>query len=180
MKKITLLATVIFLMGNTVQSQSSYLITENNLHLNNDHPISFNERGINFFVFPNGEFDFDTATNAENDIVYRKGRRYLDADAGVIIEHDSQGRVRRVGNVFMNYDYQNRIKRIGSVYMKYNRFVLTHVGGMQLMYDRNKKLINTIGLVKRYDTRYGYCYNFNENQHSDNATYYYRKNGLRK
>jgi hypothetical protein len=144
MKKITLLVTVIFLMGNTVQSQSSYLITENNLHLNHDIPISFNERGINFFVFPNGEFDFDTAKNAESDIVFRKGRRNLNADTGVVIEHDSQGRVRRVGNVFMNYDYQNRIKRIGGVYMKYNRFVLTHVGGMQLIYDRDKKLINTI------------------------------------
>lgn len=167
-------------MGNTVQSQSNYLITEKNLLLNHHYPISFNERGINFFVFPNGEFDFDTAKTTDSDMVFRKGRRNLNADTGVIIEHDSQGRVRRVGNVFMNYDYQNRIKRIGSVYMKYNRFVLTHVGGMQLIYDRDKKLINTIGFVKKNDIRYGYCSNYYENEHSDNATYYYRKNGLRK
>jgi hypothetical protein len=58
--------------------------------------------------------------------------------------------------------------------------VITLLSGMQLIYNRDKKLIITIGFVKKNKTRYGYCSNFYENKYSDNATYYYRKIGLKK
>jgi hypothetical protein len=41
-------------------------------------------------------------------------------------------------------------------------------------------MINTDGFGKKNETRYGYCSNIYENKNSDNAKYYYRKNGLRK
>ncbi len=180
MKKITLLFTVIFLLGNTVQAQVRSLTAANNHRIDIDEPIYFNERGIDFFVFPNGEFDFNTEPNTDGDIIYRKGRRNCNSNVGVLIEHDNQGRVRRIGNVFLNYDFQNRIKRIGSIYMKYNRFALTQIGGMKLIYNYHGELINTIGFVKGNCIRYGYCYTNSEDDNKEYSSYYFRKNGLRK
>ena len=67
---------------------------------------------------------------------------------GVKVEHDNQGRVRRIGNVFVNYDAQDRIKRIGSVYMTYNNFALTRVGNLQIIYNRRGQIVDIVGNVK--------------------------------
>jgi hypothetical protein len=175
MKKITLLVTVIFLVENAVHAQVRSLTNncENNLTIN--QPLAFNERGIDFFVFPNGEFDFNTEPISNTEIVYRKGRPNFNGNVGVIIEHDNQGRIRRIGNVFLNYDYQNRIKRIGSVYMRYNRYSLTQIGGMRLLYDRRGNLVNTRGFIKGNGIRYGYCVANTNDECDDYSSLYFRR-----
>lgn len=157
MKTITLHFAAFFLMVNAVQAQFRSLTTTCNNAIEVDQPIAFNERGITFYVFTNGEFDFNTDPNTTTDILYRKGRRNYNDNPGVLIEQDSQGRIRRIGNVFLNYDYQNRVKRIGSVFMKYNRNLLTQIGGMRLIYDCNNNLVNQIGFITNHGVRYGYC-----------------------
>ncbi len=130
----------------------------------NPQPIRFVERGVTFFVFPNGEFDFNTHRS-----MYRRGRRgnvnatfgapgirvrytrprNRDHRYGVRIEHDRFGKVRRVGNTFINYDRSGRVKRIGSVYMQYGRFdQLRQIGGMRVKYNRWGRLIWSNGTVK--------------------------------
>lgn len=175
MKKITLLVTVIFLLGKSVHAQVRSLTTELSYDASLEQPIAFNERGIDFFVFPNGEFDFNTAPSANEDLVYRKGRRNCNSTSGVLIEQDAEGRIRRIGNVFLNYDYQNRIKRIGSVFMKYNCFALSQIGGMRLIYNRGGQLINTVGFVKGNNVRYGYCYANPYEAYNNTSSYYFRK-----
>ena len=68
--------------------------------------VTFIERDIQFHVFLNGDFDFDTHYN---------NTRYN----GVRIERDRSGKVRRVGNAFINYDSRGNVKRIGSIYIDY-------------------------------------------------------------
>ncbi|MGH1387555.1 hypothetical protein [Kordia sp.] len=126
-------------------------------------PIKFVERGVEFFVFLNGEFDFNT-----HPVNYRRGRRstanrtygaprvrtrgnrHNTRNIGVRVEHDYNGRVRRIGNLFINYDRFGRVKRIGSIYMRYhNRHgKLKQVGGLRLKYNYRGRLIRQIGNVK--------------------------------
>lgn len=158
-------------------------------------PIVFIERGIEFFVFFNGDFDFNTRPeDSQGGIFYRRGgtRRNstVNMNYGVRIEHDSFGRVRRVGNTFINYDNRNRVSRIGSVFMRYNRFALTRIGGMQIVYNNRGKIIRTIGQVNftrgSYDFAntmyYGSPSNYHSNNgytYNDDSFYYYKADGTR-
>lgn len=80
------------------------------IHYRDAEPIVFMERGIEFFVFLNGDFDFNTRPqDSHGDYYYRRGASARGTTAiainyGVRIEHDSFGRVRRIGNTFINYD----------------------------------------------------------------------------
>ena len=196
MKKITLLVASILLVGSVANS-SEIIKNSGEERRNNysfDEPISFTERGIEFFVFPNGDFDFNTRPDdSEGDYYYKTaGKRETTEEKrpmnyGTRIEHDSFGRVRRVGNTFINYDNRDRVSRIGSVYMRYNRTALTQIGGMRIIYNRRGEIVDTIGNIKSYS---GYAYN-NYNNHyyddndnysasnNDNDYYYYKNDGTK-
>lgn len=209
MKKITFLVASILLFGGgvanaTVKNNSSH---ERRLPVDfrNAEPIVFTERGVEFFVFADGQFDFNTRPSS-GDMYYKQSRRgdvnktygapssFRDRNYGVKVEHDEMGRVRRIGNVFINYDSNDRIKRVGSIYMTYNRYALKQVGGLQIIYNRRGQIVDMIGSVKG---RRGYDYSpnnndnwgndydnnqnsnnndYNDNQNSkDQDQYYYKK-----
>ncbi|WP_138434096.1 hypothetical protein [Winogradskyella algicola] len=165
-------------------------------------PISFVERGVEFLIFPDGSFDFNTevlTTNPGNDdFYYRRNRRSTNSTygapntsqyhtRGVIVTHDRLGRVRRIGNVFINYDRQGRIKRAGTVYMTYRRGQLKQVGGLRILYNRYGTVIGTRGFVNHnnigngiHESDHHYPYTYGDdwnNDWNDNEFYYYRKNG---
>lgn len=170
-------------------------------------PIVFMERGIEFYVFPNGEFDFNTVTTTAPrprggrgnvNATYGAPGSYTNTNSynnvrnnGTKIEHDYMGRVRRIGNVFINYDNVGRVKRVGSVYMNYNSFALSQVGGLRIIYDRRGRIINIVGVVNGYSSNYNYNtqngYNQNNNYYNDNDNgydneedyYYYRQDGTK-
>ncbi len=181
-KKITLFVASLMLVANA--TKASTLINDATKKLefktrfNHNEPIEFNERGIQFYVFPNGEFDFNTQNeNSQGGMYYKTaGRRSFEVNinlnGGVAIERDNYGRVRRVGNTFINYDFQDRVSRIGSVYMRYNRFALTQVGGLQIVYNRFGEIIDIFGQVKAYRNYQPYC-NTNSYHNNNNNTYYY-------
>ena len=198
MKKITLLVASILLVGSVANaSEIKKSGEEKRTRFSFDEPISFMERGIEFFVFPNGEFDFNTRPeDSEGDYFYKTaGKRGTTVQArgpinyGTRIEHDSFGRVRRIGNTFINYDSRDRVNRIGSVYMRYNRFALTQIGGMRIVYNRRGEIVDTVGRIKGYSNS-GYAYNYNNHYEDDNYTasnyndndsdyYYYKADGTK-
>jgi len=171
-------------------------------------PIKFVERGVEFFIFQNGEFDFNTHPVAFNRTrrssinttfgaprVRTRGNRYYTRNVGVRVEHDRNGRVRRIGNLFVNYDRYGRVKRIGSIYMRYHyrHGKVKQVGGLYLKYNRRGRLIRQYGNVKPIITHTNYGdddidIDFDDdfqNGHDIPATddddlYYYRKNGNQK
>lgn len=141
-------------------------------------PVMFVERGVEFLIFPNGEFDFNTeliSNPYDDDVYYRSTSKRSNANRthgapghyddynynpGTLILHDHYGNVRRIGNVFMNYDYYGRIRRVGSVYMRYRHNKLVQVGGLKLQYDRHGRFVGTRGKVNRHNHGYNY---FNQN-----------------
>jgi len=190
MDKITLLAAAILMLGATANASEVNRISDGTAKARFDieQPIEFTERGIAFFVFANGEFDFNTESSTHVEIYNKIGRRNYNYNSGVTIEHDANGRVRRIGNVFVNYDNIGRIKRIGTIYMTYKSLWLTQVGGLKITYNRWGQISSMFGNVKENLTQ---NYNFNDgcgtgfaNSHShqtntSNDHQYFRGNGKR-
>ncbi len=136
-------------------------------------PIMFMERGVEFLIFPDGSFDFNTNNdnNHYDDTYYRSNSRRSNVNVtrrgpnssikyssnryskrGVSISHDRDGTVRRVGNVYLNYDRSGRLARAGSIFMRYHRgrhSDLSRVGGLQVDYNRWGEITNTRGQVNR-------------------------------
>jgi hypothetical protein len=213
MRKITLLVSMLWLVLNEASAQETSRRGGYN-HTNYDNhyyavdyreaePIAFTERGITFYVFPTGEFDFDTNNyyGGQTSFIYKAKRGNLHtnrntevnrhaAPQGIRIDYDHIGRVRRVGNVFINYDYYNRVKRIGSVAMYYNSFALRSIGNMRLYYNHHGEIIWTTGFVNRYN--YGSVYHpcpshtclendfyAPDYSYDDEDFYFYKKDGTK-
>jgi hypothetical protein len=206
MKKITLLVVAsILLVGNMALASENPVFSDNTnrrgyyIDYRDAEPIIFRERGIEFMLFPNGEFDFNTrpsgpryAVNGTNRAPGTRGY-YGTSERGIRVEHDNFGRVRRVGNVYINYDAFGRVKRIGTIYMSYNSFAVTRVGNMRIVYDRRGRIVDVYGFINYansgyvYNPRgehysggnggYGYDDDYDDDYESDDDFYYYRKDG---
>ena len=177
-------------------------------------PIMFVERGVEFLIFPDGSFDFNTNIGDlyEGDSYYKQSRtrrssvnatfgapgRFVNystpRNRGIRILHDRDGKVRRIGNVFLNYDRVGKIKRIGSVYISYNRRngALRQVGGLRVKYNAWGGILHIQGQVKPFVDACGICgtngctanhihNTFDTDRNSDwrNDTdyYYFKQNG---
>ncbi|WP_298496382.1 hypothetical protein [uncultured Algibacter sp.] len=162
---------------------------EKNKNYKYAQPITFMERGVEFLIFPDGSFDFNTHSNNDfyNDSYYRNNTRRRNINSnkrgpnsniqynsnpylnrGISISRDRDGIVRRIGNVYLNYDRYGRLSRVGSIFIKYNRgrnSELTNVGGLRVKYNKRGEIIYTRGNVNRYNNR-----NYNND-------YYYKQNG---
>lgn len=194
MRTITLLVASILLTANVTKANETKSFNKLNVtrdRFDINEPISFTERGIEFFVFANGDFDFNTRPDDSHGTYQYKqaGKRTAvvdnncDGNFGVLIQRDNFGRIRRVGNTFINYDSRDRVSRIGSVFMRYNRFALTQIGGMRIIYDRRGDIVDMIGEVKGR-RNYGYAYNNydtdDRNQtYGNGETYYYKADGTK-
>lgn len=202
-KKITLLLVAsILLVGNMALASENPVFSDNTnrrgfyIDYRDAEPILFKERGIEFMLFPNGAFDFNTRPMRQrmnNTYGSPRGAYYGTAERGVRIEHDNFGRVRRVGNVYINYDVYGRVKRIGTIYMSYNSFAVTKVGNMRIIYDRRGRIVDVFGFINYtnngyvYNPRgihnsggnngYGYADDYDTDYGNDDDYYYYRKDG---
>jgi hypothetical protein len=164
-------------------------------------PIQFVERGVEFLIFPDGSFDFNTDITSNHyddyDVYYRRNKTRRGSingtfgapgtrvkfsksrrNRGVIIKHDYNGRVRRIGNVFINYNRTGQVKRIGSVYVSYNRACLVRqIGGLHIRYNRRGHIIATTGYVNFNNQGCGFCgvtgcsTNHHDNHHDQDDHY---------
>ena len=166
MKKITFLGILsMLLLESTLMAQVNDRRGGWNQAFQAHDPLVFLERGIEFYVFLDGTFDFNTRPfDSQGGVFFRRGQNTNGTDFGnygVVITTDTFGRIRRVGNVFINYDRLNRVSRVGSVFMSYNRAgLLSRVGGMIINYNRAGQVVGIVGQVNApfgygYHTYYG-------------------------
>ena len=163
--------------------------------------IEFMERGIKFYVFPNGEIDFNSHNKFKSQYYYRNGHRYKKRIPmrGISIDRDYNGRVRRVGKVFINYNRFGKVSRVGSVNIDYSHRRMTQVGGLQINYDRfgNKHYYGQVkprynihlhsghftGSIFNYNDNFFYdhdFYNDYEDYGEDDDYYYYKSKSNKK
>lgn len=154
---------------------------DRNKKLRFTQPINFVERGVEFLIFPDGSFDFNTnmynvqnrntyyganARRSSIDVGYRSPNVSVNYSSnrnsntrGVSVIRDFNGNVRRVGNVYLNYDRQGRISRVGSVFIDYNRGNgwLRNVGGLQINYNRWGEIVSLRGQVNHLNQNCNTC-----------------------
>lgn len=179
MKKITLLAASIFLLGSIVANADERNHRRSAVDYKNAEPIVFTERGIQFYVFADGQFDFDThpsnddryyKSNRKQDYnkIYGKSRKGSKWNNG--IEQDRSGKIRRIGNVQISYDSRNRVERIGSINLDYNRYALTQVGGLHIVYNRHYQIVDMFGSVNRGNDNQYVSYDYDDHNDCNNNT----------
>lgn len=183
MKKITFLLVLAGMLYTSVSvAQDAARGIRNQGWIKSNEPIVFMERGIEFYVFADGSFDFNTRPNDTHRTFYfrgagKRGQQVMVPNYGVRIDTDSFGRIRRIGNVFINYDGLDRVNRIGTIMMQYNRFGLARVGGLELIYNRRGQLVQFVGSV--YHRNYGFASTYYGPSHGvayQNHSGYYFKN----
>ena len=116
----------------------------------------FSEGGVEFSVYPDGEFDFvlPQIVNGLNinlnsgpvNISYNSGYNY---DA--YVQYDNYGAVIQIGDVPVYYDNWGRIIQAGNVYLNYYDNRLVRVGGLSIYY-RGNAFAYTRGYVNNYNT----------------------------
>lgn len=121
-----------------------------------DEPIAFEERNIMFYVFLDGTFEFNTEPTVQVDYLSRRGNPHYTEPRGTRIERDAQGRIRRIGNVFISYAFDGQVKRIGSVFIEYNRGRMERIGNLKIFYARHG--IQLVGQVKFGNNHYQNSY----------------------
>ena len=181
MKKGLLLILGMLMMVSTAEATDGAITNSKTDYFDRygDRSIQFMERGIQFYVFPNGEIDFKARKKFQSQYYYRNGHRYKKRNQmrGVRIDRDYNGKIKRVGNVFINYNRMGKVTRVGSVFIDYNRRRMTQVGGLHINYDRhgNKRFY---GQVKpRYNVQFhagnfiGTIYDYNDS-YFENRDFY--------
>ena len=166
----------------------------------NTQPIVFLERGIEFLIFPNGTFDFNTYYN---DAYYVSNSRrstinasyngpsvsvnYSSHNRGIHISRDRNGTIRSIGDVNLNYDRYGKITRIGSVFMDYSRgrnATLSQVGGLRVNYNHYGEIVNVHGQINSYNNNCNACGTLScivEHKYKKgHDNYHYKQNGKEK
>src|SRR5690606_9154231 len=140
MKKLALLFTAVFLIGTSVSAKTTNTAIDNS-YINGyskgyGNSFIFTEGGIEFSVFPDGQFDFyapnygpkaNISINTPN-ISFSFNTGY---DYGPYVQYDDYGAIIQIENVPIYYDYYGRITQAGNVKIRYNHYGhVSRVGGL--------------------------------------------------
>ncbi len=159
-------------------------------------PITFVERGIEFLIFPDGSFDFNTSymENSRRSTVnatYNGPRATINYTSTraikTTITRDRNGTIRSINNIYVNYDRFGKVIRIGNVFMDYEhgkKGTLTQVGNLRVNFNRWGEIIATHGFVNQENrfvaynvVRHNDYVNNNERYDNDDNYYYFKQDG---
>ncbi|WP_196885079.1 hypothetical protein [Aureivirga sp. CE67] len=143
-----------------------------------EEPIYFVENNIEFYVFSNGDFDFNALP--ETECYYKNGVRYevVQDNRPVRIRKDYYGRITSVGNVSIKYLRDGKVSRIGQIRIKYQNHHICQVGHLTITinphgYYHYRGYVNKPH--RHYHKKRSNYYSYNKKKkHSSN--YYYKEN----
>lgn len=119
----------------------------------------FVERGVEFAVFPDGQFDFffnprGNFNRIPGHINYSFNSGY---NYGPFIQYDDYGAVIQIENVPVYYDYYGRLIQAGRVRIGYNNFgQVNRIGNMFLHYNFYNQFTHTSGFINSRNASYVY------------------------
>jgi len=65
------------------------------------------------------------------------------------ISYNFNGKVQKIGNVYISYDFNDRVQKVGNVYVSYDfNGRVQKVGNLYIRYDYNGRVTGTTGSVK--------------------------------
>lgn len=160
MKKIYSLLFSLLVIGGSAMAAPK--ISEENINYGYGDAFIFVEGGVEFAVYPDGQFDFffNSQRNGYNvnvvtpqvNISFNAGHNY-----DPFVQYDDFGAVIQIENVPVFYDYYGRIIQAGNVYVSYNNFGrISRIGGLRLHYNRYNQYVNYSGFINAYNPYYVY------------------------
>jgi len=160
MKNLALFFALLFVGGSasasSTNNSSSYPIKSYG------ESFIFVEGGVEFAIYPNGEFDFyydphftnnsSKWSNPRSNISYNSGYNY-----DPYVQYDDYGAVVQIENVPVYYDYYGRITQAGRINIDYNRNgIVSRVGGLNIRYNNFNQPVYYSGYINNYNRGYVY------------------------
>ncbi len=161
MRNLTLIFAFLFI-GWSVSASVKSIPASTNYYNYNDSFI-FVEGGVEFAVYPNGEFDFyfNPDFRRGNTVHFSTPNVNISYNAGYnyepYIQYDDYGAVIQIENVPIYYDYYGRIIQAGNIFLNYNHFGrLARVGNLHIHYNHAHHISHYSGYINHYNRRYVY------------------------
>ena len=120
----------------------------------------FNEQGIEFSIYADGQFDFympNYGPNVNVSIGSPNGNISFNSgyDYGAYVQYDEFGAIIQIENTPIFYDYYGRISQAGNVNINYNnRGYINRVGGLFVHYNRFNVFDYCTGYINIYNRAY--------------------------
>lgn len=122
----------------------------------------FVENGIEFSVFPDGQFDFNILRgNSRFNASFNSPHVSISFNSGydynAFVQYDEFGAVIQIENTPIFYDYYGRITQAGNVNIRYNNFgYVNRVGGLYVHYNRYNVFSHCTGFINIYNRHYAF------------------------
>lgn len=119
----------------------------------------FMEAGIEFSVFPDGQFDFYMPQYGPNvNVGINRPGFSLSFNTGFnynpYVQYDSFGAIVQIENTPIYYDFYGRVNQIGNIFINYNGFGrVNRIGGLNIFY-RNNVFWRYDGFINIYNRAY--------------------------
>ncbi|PWK19781.1 hypothetical protein [Xanthomarina spongicola] len=163
MKKFMFLITALVLGGLTVSASNTNKpnqIDNSTTWRGYGNSFIFVENGIEFSVFPDGQFDFYMPSYGPNINVSAPGISISfnsGYDYNPYLQYDEFGAIIQIQHVPIYYDFYGRVTQIGNVNVNYNRYgYVTRVGGLFIHYNRYYRFSHYTGYINSYNRYYVY------------------------
>lgn len=155
MKKLTLLLASVF---GLVSVSMAHGFGHANINSYADAFV-FDEMGVTFSVYPDGEFDFylpqnqqsTTLSNGYVNVTFNSGYNY-----NPFVQYDDFGAVIQVENVQVWYDYYGRVSQIGDVRISYRDRRVCQVGGLYVHYNSYGHYAYHTGFINTWNPYFVY------------------------
>lgn len=158
MRRLIILSMILFTSVSISAEENTINPNRNFFTYSYDNAVYFVERGIEFNVFLNGDFDFSTRRNFA---VYNRNRYGFNRN--VRISRDFDGRIRRIGNVNVRMNnFRGRLTRVGNLSIRYDRWGYPRFFGNVNSF-RNTRFNGNIGNVYFYNDPFFFNANFRRN-----------------
>ena len=153
MKKISLILLVLASFGLTASAHHYPVVN------GYGNSFVFDEDGITFSVYPDGEFDFYIepvinsicVNTAVGGFSFNSGYDY-----SPFLQYDDYGAVIQVENVPIYYDYYGRVSQIGDVAVNYRNRRVCQVGGLFVHYNHLGHYVNHTGFINMWNPYFVY------------------------
>lgn len=158
MKKLSTLL-VVFLMGWTASNAA--LPAEDGINRGYTNSFIFLEGGIEFAVFPDGQFDFNYLNNRPQlGVSINTPNANFSFNTGFdydrFVQYDTYGAVIQIENTPIFYDGYGRVNQIGDIFINYRNGYVNRLGGLNVYYNGPGVIINYTGFINRYNRYYVY------------------------
>ena len=160
MKKVTALLFSFLLIGLTATAAST---VEDDAIRGYGKSFIFTEGGVEFSIFPDGQFDFVYVGSNQGSNVnvtisspnvtasYNGGHDYE-----AYVQYDDYGAIIQVEDVPVYYDEYGRITQAGEVDIRYNNKRIVNVGGLYVHYNRRGFYSHHTGFINAFNPYYVY------------------------